>query len=404
MKILQVNKFFYVRGGSERYYFDLCDLLKERGHEVLHFSMAHERNLQSPQGTDFVSTVDLNACDGPAARLRAASRILYSREARQKIGRVIDAGRPDLVHFHNISRQLSPSIIGEAHRRGIPTVMTLHDLFLVCPAHSFFVDGSPCERCKTGSFWHALPRRCIDRSAASSALGTFEAYLHAWLGFYKHIGRFVAPSLFLMSKVASLGWPAGRIRHLPYFVPPGPDWSSRDEGYVLFAGRVSTEKGVGTLLDAAAISRAIKVVVAGEGPELEAFKRRAARLGLSNVRFAGYVKGDSLERLLAGARCVVVPSLSYENLPLSILEAFARGKPVVAADSGGIAELVKNGETGFIFEPGVAASLADALEHVSSDAGARTEMGHRARERIAAEYSPASHYDKLMAIYKEAAR
>jgi glycosyltransferase involved in cell wall biosynthesis len=404
MKILQVNKFFYVRGGSERYYFDLCDLLREHGHGVLHFSMAHDRNLRSPDEGDFVSTVDLNACDGPVARLRAASRILYSREAAQKIGRVLDAGKPDLVHFHNITRQLSPSIIGEVRRRGIPTVMTLHDLFLVCPAHSFFVDGSPCEKCGTGGFWHALPHRCIDGSVASSALGAVETYVHAWAGFYKRIDRFIAPSLFLGSKVAALGWPAGRIRHLPYFVPLGPDWSARDEGYVLFAGRISTEKGVGTLLEAAAISRAVDVVLAGEGPELEGFKRRAAGLGLSNVRFAGYLKGDSLETMLAGARCVVVPSLSYENLPLSILEAFARGKPAVAADSGGIAELVRNGETGFVFEPGVAASLAEALEHISSDSGARTEMGRRARQRIAADYSPASHYEKLMAIYQEVAR
>ena len=404
MKILQVNKFFYVRGGSERYYFDLCELLREQGHQVLHFSMAHDRNLPSPQAADFVTSVDLNACRGAGEKLRAASRILYSREARRKIGRLLDSGRPDLVHFHNISRQLSPSIIGEAHRRGIPTVMTLHDLFLVCPAHSFFVGGVPCEKCKAGAFWHVLPGRCIDRSGLSSALGAAEAYLHAWAGFYKRIDRFIAPSLFLGSKVSALGWTAERIRHLPYFVPLGPDWSARDEGYVLFAGRVSTEKGVGTLLEAAAISREIQVVIAGEGPELEAFRQRASSEGLSNVRFAGYQKGDSLERLLAGARCVVVPSLSYENLPLSILEAFARGKPAVAADSGGIAELVRDGETGFLFEPGVAASLADGLERISSDAAGRAGMGSRARERIATEYSPASHHDRLMAIYGEAAR
>lgn len=404
MKILQVNKFFYVRGGSERYYFDLCDLLRERGHEVLQFSMADERNLPSPQSSSFVSRIDLNACRGPAAKLRAASRILYSREARQKIARLLDAGKPDLVHFHNISRQLSPSIIGEAHRRGIPTVMTLHDLFLVCPAHSFFVCGSPCEKCKSGRFWHAFPARCIDRSATSSALGAAEAYLHAWAGFYKRINRFIAPSRFLGSKVSALGWTADRIRHLPYFAPLGPDWSARDEGYVLFAGRISTEKGVGTLLEAAAIAREIEVVIAGEGPELEAFKRRASTLGLANVRFTGYLKGDSLEKLLAGARCVVVPSLSYENLPLSILEAFARGKPAVAADSGGIAELVRDGETGFVFEAGAAPSMADALERICSDGDARVEMGRRARQRIATDYSPGSHYDKLMAIYQEAAR
>jgi glycosyltransferase involved in cell wall biosynthesis len=404
MKILQVNKFFYVRGGSERYYFDLCDLLAAHGHQVSHFSMQHQRNLPSGQEAYFVSSVDLNACHGPAARLKAAARILYSWEARRKIAGVLDAVRPDLVHFHNISRQLSPSIIGEVRRRGVPTVMTLHDLFLVCPAHSFFLNAAPCERCGSGRFWHAVPHRCIDRSAASSALGALEAYFHAWAGFYRGIDRLIAPSRFLMSKVTCLGWPEPRTVHLPYFVPLGPDQSARDEGYVLFAGRTSTEKGVGTLLEAAALARSVKVVIAGEGPELEVFKRRAADLRLANVRFAGYLKGDALEQLLAGARCAVVPSISYENLPLSILEAFARGKPAVAADSGGIAELVEEGKTGFVFRPGDPASLADALGRISADGENRVEMGRAARRRIAADYSPDTHYRRLMAVYQEVTR
>jgi glycosyltransferase involved in cell wall biosynthesis len=401
MRVLQANKFFYVRGGSERYYFDLCDLLVQRGHQVEHFSMRHDRNVPSPDQAFFVSPIDLNACRGIAAKARAASRIIYSREAGHKMGQLMDARRPDLVHLHNISRQLSPSIIGQARKRGIPVVQTLHDLFLVCPAHSFFVKGAPCEACKAGAFWHVVPRRCIDGSLTSSSLGALEAYLHAWLGLYKHVGRFIAPSLFLKSKVAALGWIADRLVHLPYFVPLGPDWSASNEGYVLFTGRVSTEKGVGTLIDAAGLCKTVRFVVAGEGLELDGFKQEADRRGLANLEFAGYVKGEALEHLLAGAACVVVPSISYENLPLSILEAFARGKPAVAADSGGIAELVRNGETGFVFERGVAASLAEALGKLLGDESRRLAMGRNAREIIATEYSPESHYHRLLSIYEE---
>lgn len=404
MRVLQVNKFFYVRGGSERYYFDLCDLLRERGHTVSQFSMKHARNLPAPDEAYFVSEIDLNACATPSARARAAFRILYSREASAAIGRQIDTCRPDLVHFHNISRQLSPSIIDAAYRRGIPMVQTMHDLFLVCPAHSFFVNGAPCEACKSGGFWHAARLRCIDGSTASSALGAVEAYLHAWARLYRKIGAFIAPSLFLKSKVDCLGWIKDRTVHLPYFVPLGSDYSARNDGYVLFAGRVSREKGVGVLLDAASMCGAVEFVVAGEGPELEGYRRTAARLGLANVRFMGYVKGEALEKLLAGARCVVVPSLSYENLPLSILEAFARGKPAVAADSGGIAELVKDDRTGYLFERGVSASLADALERMCSDDQRAARMGRTARQMIATDYSPASHYQKLMEIYESVLR
>jgi len=404
MRILQVNKFFYIRGGSERYYFDLCDLLKAHGQAVAHFSMKDDRNLPSEQAPYFVASVDLNTCKGLAPRARAAARILYSGEAKRNIGRLIDTWRPDVIHFHNITRQLSPSIVDAARARGVPMVETVHDLFLVCPAHSFYKGDGVCEACGGGAFWHAVTGRCIDGSLASSALGALEAYAHNRLGLYKKIDRLIAPSLFLKSKISALGWVAGRVQHLPYFIPLGPDYSERNEGYVLFAGRVSKEKGVGTLLDASAICKGVEFVVAGEGPELEDFKRYARSRGLANVRFAGYVTGEALERLIAGSSCVVTPSLSYENLPLSILEAFARGKPVVAADSGGISELVRDGVTGYVFERGVPVALAEAVERVFSDEAQRVKMGRTAREIAGTEYSPGEHYRKLTSIYEDVAR
>jgi glycosyltransferase involved in cell wall biosynthesis len=398
MRVLQVNKFFYVRGGSERYFFDLCRLLEDKGHEVLHFSMSHPRNQPSAQDAYFVSEVDLNAPMSPAARLRAALRILYSSEAKRKMGRLIDDLKPDLVHFHNITRQLSPSIIDAAYSRGVPTIQTMHDLSLVCPAHSFFVDGKACESCAGGGYWHALQGKCIDGSGASTLLGTLEAYLHSWIGLYKKIDLFIAPSLFLKGKVSSLDWIADRTVHLPYFIPPAPDYSSENRGYVLFAGRVSREKGVGTVLEAAARLTDTEVKIAGEGPLIDDFKAEAATL--PNVEFLGYVGGERLEETIRGAACVVVPSISYENLPLSILEAFARGKPVVASRAGGSPELVQDGVTGALFEPGDGDSLAAALERILADEAARQGLGRRAREVVASDYSAEAHYGRIMALYE----
>ncbi len=401
MRILQVNKFFYVKGGSERYFFDLCDLLGERGHEVLHFSMRHERNEESAQSEYFVSGIDLNAGMGVRGKVAAALRVLYSSEARKQMGRLLDDFRPDIVHFHNITRQLSPSIVDAVSGRGIPMVQTLHDLSLVCPAHSFFVNGRACEECAGGAYWHVLARKCIGGLLSSSMLGAAEAYLHATLGLYKKIDRFIAPSMFLKAKVSTLKWTNGRITHLPYFIPPGPDYTGISEGYVLFAGRISREKGVGTLIESAALLKDIRFVVAGEGPLLEDFREEAAGRGLANIEFVGYVKGDRLAGLLRGSGCVVVPSISYENLPLSILEAFARGKPVVASDSGGSPELVENGVTGYVFRPDDPASLADALEKTLAEESHRTEMGARARALVGEGYSPDYHYRQLMDIYED---
>jgi glycosyltransferase involved in cell wall biosynthesis len=399
MKILQVNKFFYVRGGSERYFFDLCDLLMERGHEVIHFSMRHPRNEESGQDAYFVDEIDFNGPLGVAGKAGAALRIVYYREGRARFRRLIEHERPDVVHFHNITRQLSPSIIDAAAASGIPMVQTLHDLSLVCPAHSFFVNDRACEDCSGGRYWHAMPARCIDGSVTSSLLGVLEAYVHSWLGLYKKIDRFIAPSLFLKSKVESLDWMVGRITHLPYFIPPAPDYTRMSDGYALFAGRISKEKGVGTLIEAAARLRSIRFVVAGEGPPLEDFRAHAASRGITNIEFVGYVKGEALETLIARAGCIVVPSISYENLPLSILEAFARGKPVVASDCGGIPELVMDGVTGYLFDPHDPGSLAAALEKTLTDEQARLKMGRQARELTEGDYSPGYHFDRLMNIY-----
>ena len=399
MRILQVNKFFYVRGGSERYFFDLCRLLEDRSHEVLHFSMRHPRNHPSLQESYFVSEIDLNAPMGPAEKLRTVSHILYSAEAKKKMGLLIDDLKPDVIHFHNITRQLSPSIIDAAAARGVPTVQTMHDLSLVCPAHSFFVNGRACEACAGGRYRNALPKKCIDGLVSSTVLGIFEAYLHSWMGLYKKVGLFIAPSLFLKSKVSTLAWIADRIVHLPYFIPPGPDYTSENRGYVLFAGRISVEKGVGTVIEAAARLKTVRFLIAGEGPLLDGFRKQAANL--DNVQFLGYVAGEALEELIKGAGCVVVPSISYENLPLSILEAFARGKPVVASRAGGIPELVRDGVTGYLFTPDRVDSLVSALDKTMADEKDRRTLGRQARELVGKEYSPASHYEKLMALYKE---
>jgi glycosyltransferase involved in cell wall biosynthesis len=207
--------------------------------------------------------------------------------------------------------------------------------------------------------------------------------------------------MFLKGKVSTLKWIRNRISHLPYFIPPGPDHADINEGYALFAGRISREKGVGTLLDSAALIKDIRFVVAGEGPLLDEFRKEAGERGLANIEFVGYATGERLEGLLKGAGCVVVPSISYENLPLSILEAFSRGKPVVASDAGGSPELVENGTTGYVFRRGDPDSLSEALQKTMSDEGHRAEMGSRARALVVGRYSPDHHYRRLMDIYED---
>ncbi len=400
MRIVQVNKFFYLKGGSERYYFDLCNLLESKGHKIFHFSMHHPRNRQSDQQKYFVSGIDLNAPMNTFRKIKTAARVIYSLEAKRNFSKLIEDLKPDIIHFHNITRQISPSVVDAAASKGVPMIQTVHDLYLVCPAHSFYVNDRTCELCGEGSYWHCITKKCIDGKLSSSFLGTFESYLHSWLGLYKKISKMITPSLFLKDRIEKLKWTKVRTVHLPYFIPPAPDYSGYDDGYVLFAGRISDEKGVGTVVEAASSLRHVQFVIAGEGPKLEHYKRIVSSSGLSNVIFKGYVDSEMIDILLRGASCVVMPSVSYENLPLIILEAFARGKPVVASDCGGIRELVCNGETGYLFRPADAASLSERLNQILKDRDLRNHMGRKARELTNGIFSPEFHYSKIKEIYE----
>ncbi|MGQ9603001.1 MAG: glycosyltransferase family 4 protein [bacterium] len=400
MRIVQVNKFFYLRGGSERYYFDLCALLESRDHKILHFSMHHLRNRQSDQQAYFVSNIDLNSPMSALGKIRAAARIIYSNEAKRNFSKLIDDFKPDIIHFHNITRQISPSVIDVGASKGIPMIQTVHDLYLLCPAHSFYVNQHVCELCKEGSYWHCIVRKCIDGKLSSSILGSIESYLHSWLGLYKKIAKMITPSLFLKKKIEVLKWTAEKTVHLPYFIPWAPDYSNHDDGYVLFAGRISDEKGVGTVIEAAKLLRDIRFVIAGEGPRLQHYREMVSLFALSNVSFKGYADSEMMENLLKGASCVIMPSVSYENLPLIILEAFARGKPVVGSNCGGIPEMVKDGETGFLFKPADGVSLAECLQRITRDSDLRKYMGRKARELVNGIFSPDFHYSKLIEIYE----
>ena len=407
MKILHVNKFFYNRGGAETAYFAASDLLRSRGHEVVPFAMRDERNQQTPYARYFVSNVELREEGGPLQSARVAGRLLYSREAEEKIDRLVRDTRPDIAHLHNIYHQLSPSILRALGRHGVPAVMTLHDYKLICPAYTLYTEGAVCERCRGGRFYQAVVHSCVKGSRAKSALCAAEAYAHRVSGLYdRFVKFFVAPSHFMARKVIEFGLDPRRVEHIPNFIDPGAYGVAPGHGgYFVYAGRLEKVKGVLTLLRAvrgSPIAQAHGLWIAGDGEqrhELEAFSRAN---GLENVRFLGHLSQAELEPVLANALFAVVPSEWYENAPLSVLETAARGRAVIASDLGGLPEMVKHGETGLLFEPGDSHALGRAIEQMLSDPERTCEMGRHARAFIGEVFSPARHYEKLMAVYERA--
>lgn len=404
MKILAANKYYFVKGGAERYFFELKRIFEVRGHAVLPFAMQHRQNEPCDTADYFVSFESFDEGDGLAARARAAARILYSREAKRKIEQLVDATGPDVAHLHNIAHQLSPSILYGLKSRGVPVVQTLHDFKLVCPNYQMLVRGENCERCRTWRYYNAVVNRCMRDSVLSSGLVALEAYVHKLAGSYaRNVDVFVSPSRQLRDRMIDHGVDGKRIVHLPYSIALDeyvPRYES--DGYGVYVGRLSAGKGLETLLEAMGKAGAVRLKIVGTGPIAESLKRTVAERELTNVEFVGYRKGEELRSIVGGALFVAVPSECFENSPLTVYEAFAQGKPVVGSRIGGIPELVSEGESGLIFEPGDSDAFAEQMLVLWNDRNLAIGMGKAARERVETHFGPAVHYEKMMEIYERA--
>jgi glycosyltransferase involved in cell wall biosynthesis len=404
VKVLLVNTYHYIRGGDCTYTFGLAGLLREHGHSVRFFSMKHPKNFPSADEkyfVDYIDFVELNRKRTIMNGMRVLVRAIYSAQARKHIARLLDEMRPDIVHLQNLHTHITLSVIPEIRRRGIPIVWTLHDYKLICPNTHLMAHGRICEACKPHRYAQCTLRKCKKDSRSASLVSTLEAEAHRFLGYKKMVSAYLSPSAFLIDKFVEFGWGRERFVHLPLFLQPEhiyPD-GGRDGGYALYMGRLESYKGLHTLLAAAGQLGNLPLKIVGEGSEEAEIRRTAEALALENVTFDGYKTGEDLRQRLRECSFVVVPSEWYENHPYSVMESMAAGKPVVAARIGGLPEMVEEGLTGLLFEPGNAAELAEKMRCLSSDKELRARMGRSAREKAVALYDRQRHYDALVNIY-----
>lgn len=401
MKILIVNKFVYPKGGDAVASLQTGALLSAKGHSVAYWGMQHPDNPRYPNEDLFVPNVDFHSGLSPLKKLRLTADILYSFEAKRRISRLFEREKPDLVHLNNFAHQLSPSIVDAAHDFGIPMVMTMHDYKLVCPSYSMLAGGKPCEACGGGNYYHCFLKKCFKDSGAASAVATLEMYLHhRLLNVYDKIRRFIAPSRFMQNKLEQMGF-GKPIVHLPNFLELGkyrPEFEARERS-VVYLGRLSPEKGLFTLLEAVkGLDLALKVI--GTGPLEAELKSKTAAEAISNVHFLGYKTGEALHDEIRRAMFLILPSECYENNPLSILEAFALGKPAIGSRIGGIPELVDHGKTGFVFQPGNARELRERILELAGNPGVIRSFGLAAHHFVGQTNNSELYYRRLSEVYQ----
>jgi len=359
MKILMVNKFLYPRGGSESYILSLGKHLESLGHEIEYFGMYDEKNTVFNSANQYTGNMDFHSKG--LSRFLYPFKIIYSFEAAKKIGKVIDKFKPDVVHMNNINFQLTPSIINAIKKRNVPIVWTVHDYQMVCPNHLLydFKGNKPCEKCVGGKHYNCLKNKCIHGSLIKSLLGIIEAKFYSISKTYKKVDLFICPSNFLENKLlGAKSFYRGKTFTIHNFIDKQRFSFDGDScgDYIVYVGRLSKEKGVQYISETAKLLKEYNFYVAGDGPDANMLD------GRDNIKLLGFVGGKELVSLMANAKILFLPSVCYENCPLSILEAHCLGVPVVTMNSGGMAELVKDGVTGTLANEPTSECIAECIK------------------------------------------
>ena len=400
MKILLVNKFHYLRGGSEKYYFELANLLKEKGHQIAFFSMQNENNITTGEKEYFVEELDLNM----GSKLKALD-VIYSKENKKKMTEALKDFKPDIVHINNFQRQLSESIIDAINEKNIPIVFTAHDLEAVCPNKTMLDENKEiCELCKSGKYISCIKKKCIKSSLLKSILGAVETnYYRTKKVYTEKIDRIVTPSKFYKNQLIDYGIETDRIIALCNFLDTDKyNIKTEDNGYALYFGRLSKEKGILNLIEAFSYIKNQILHIAGDGPEREKIEKIVKDRHLeNNIKLLGFLNEEEMQEEIANCKFVVVPSIWYENCPYSILETLATGKPVIGADIGGIPELVKDKENGLIYRYNSIDELETKMKLLFENQELVEEYGKKAKKIAEKEYSRDEYYNKIIKIYED---
>ena len=378
MRVLIAHNTYQQRGGEDAVVDAEVALLREHGHDVEVYRQHNDALNHMSHAAAAVTTV-------------------WSSRSASEVSDVCKVFQPDVIHAHNTFPLISPSLYWSAARRHVPVVQTLHNFRLLCPQAIFLRDGKICEDCIGKVPWRAVAHKCYHSSAAQSAVITCMLTTHRMIGTYQdRVTRYIALNKFARDKYVAGGLPAERFRIKPNFVASesAPDWTQRSGG--MYVGRLSSEKGLDVLASAVRALDTRNIAVIGSGP-LQSLAEQAF-----GTDYLGFLPLDDIMRRMQAAQFLVVPSVCYENSPRTIVEAYASGLPVIASRLGALVDIVRDGETGLLFNPGDAADLANKIRWAQEHPERMLHMGRAARTEYEAQYTPERNYSLLMEIYEDA--
>lgn len=389
MKILIVHNEYQHRGGEDSVVRAEAQMLRAAGHAAVEY---------------FVSNRTI-ATESLAQKAKLAANTIWSFESARRVKELIATECPDVAHVHNTFPLISPSGYSACRELGIPVVQTIHNYRLICPAGILYRDGRACEECiGKATSWPGIAHSCYRESRSQTSILAAMRLFHSELGTWKEaVNAYVAPSRFARDKLIQGGLPAKKILVKPHFVSPDPGCRAVNDGYAAFAGRLSEEKGLRTLLKAWALARArIPLRIIGDGPLRRELKAERERLRLANVQFAGELSHPETIEAIQRARFLVAPSECYETFSMTAAEAAACGVPVIASRHGALAEIVSDRQTGLLFTPSNEQDLAATIDWALDHPAQLAEMGRAARAKYEAEFTAEHNLPQLLSIYEHA--
>ncbi len=385
MRILICHNYYQIRAGEAQSVSGDKESLEANGHSV----SLYTKDNRALQDLDLFRKFGL------------AFQTLFSVSTFRDIRNLIRNWRPDVAHVHNIYPLISPSLYSALGRARIPIVQVLHNYRFMCPNGALLNNrGEICEKCVGGRIRPAVAGRCYRNSRWQTAVLGASLGLHRRLRTFRWIGVYIAPSDFMRKQMTSAGFPSDRIvvkRHsldLSRFHP-----TQDFEDYAVYMGRLSREKGIRTLIEAFAGLPSRRLEVIGDGPLKGDLEEIIRRRRLSNIRLHGFIPNDRRFELLRKAALMVFPSEWYENLPYSVMESLALGVPVLASRMGGVPEIIEEGATGWLFEPGDVEDLRKRIIHAIENPQILSDMRPAARRAAESAFEPARNYQVLKQIY-----
>jgi len=320
----------------------------------------------------------------------------YSAESFKQVEQILLREMPDVCHVHNTMPLITTAVYYVCEKYSIPVVQTLHNYRLLCSNALFFRDGKVCEECLGGSTYHGIKYGCYRNSRIQTyAVARMVEKNKKWGTWNEKIDRFIVLSRFSQKKMVQGGFPADKLGIKPNFFFGDPGFSTEQADFFVFAGRFEESKGVQVLYDATVRNEEIKIKIAGSGPQEKILRN------LASADFLGQIAKNDLLEVIKKSIALVFPSVWFEGMPMTIIEAFACGKPVIASNLGVMAELITDGKTGILFEPGNSDELRDKMIWAMNNKEKMAEMGKNARKEFEEKYTAERNYDLLMNIYTE---